>query len=174
LAAISGCTLSAPRTPGNVFKMVSRVGEFQDKVNGANAILSADISNRSHAESTILRKERLPRMNVVDGLTTIRERLVAQNANPKTLTYVDVFIKRAQTPGASNAASASLTQLVKMLLRTPGSQDNTVIYNDFARLEESLTNAASDFMARKAAEDAKPVPKTKKYYKDLKDKDLKE
>ena len=113
-------------------------------------------------------------MNVVDGLTTIRERLVAQNANPKTLTYVDVFIKRAQSPGASNAASASLTQLVKMLLRTPGSQDNTVIYNDFARLEESLTNAASDFMARKAAEDAKPVPKTKKYYKDLKDKDLKE
>jgi len=113
-------------------------------------------------------------MNVVDGLTTIRERLVAHNAKPDTLCYVVVFIKRAQTPGASNAASASLTQLVKMLLRTPGSQDNTVIYNDFARLEESLTNAASDFMARKAAEDAKPVPKTKKYYKDLKDKDAKE
>lgn len=112
-------------------------------------------------------------MNVVDGLTTIRERLEAQNANPKTLSYVDVFIKRAQTPGASAAASASLTQLVKMLLRTPGSQDNTVIYNDLARLEESLTTSASEYMARKAAEDAKPVPKTKKYYKDLKDKESK-
>jgi hypothetical protein len=29
-------------------------------------------------------------------------------------------------------------------------------------------------MARKAAEDAKPVPKTKKYYKDLKEKQAKE
>jgi hypothetical protein len=113
-------------------------------------------------------------MNVVDGLKTIRERLDEQGANPKTLSYVDIFIKRAQTPGASNAAAASLTQLVKMLMRTPGANDNTIIYNDLARLEETLTTAASDYMARKAAEDAKPVPKTKKYYKDLKEKQAKE
>jgi hypothetical protein len=113
-------------------------------------------------------------MNVVDGLKTIRERLDEQGANPKTLSYVDIFIKRAQTPGASAAAAASLTQLVKMLMRTPGANDNTIIYNDLARLEETLTNAASDYMARKAAEDAKPVPKTKKYYKDLKEKQAKE
>lgn len=113
-------------------------------------------------------------MNVADGLISIKERLTDQGANPKTLAYVDVFIKRAQHPGAQSAASASLTQLVKMLIRTPGANDNTVIYNDLARLEESLTTAASDYMARKAAEDAKPVPKTKKYYKDLKEKKAKE
>ena len=60
LAAISGRTLSAPRTPGNVYKMVSRERDFQDRAIGANAILSPVILNRSQAESTILRKERLP------------------------------------------------------------------------------------------------------------------
>jgi hypothetical protein len=113
-------------------------------------------------------------MNVVDGLKTIRERLDEQGADPKTLSYVEIFIKRAQTPGASNAAAASMTQLVKMLMRTPSANDNTIIYNDLARLEDTLTTAASDYMARKAAEDAKPVPKTKKYYKDLKEKQTKE
>ena len=62
----------------------------------------------------------------------------------------------------------------RMVMRTPGANDNTVIYNDLARLEETLTTAASDYMARKAAEEAKPVPKTKKYYKELKEKQAKE
>ena len=44
-----------------------------------------------------------------------------------------------------------------MLMRTPGANDNTIIYNDLARLEDTLTSAASDYMARKAAEDAKPA-----------------
>jgi hypothetical protein len=113
-------------------------------------------------------------MNVVDGLQTIRGRLEEQGANPKTLSYVDVFIKRAQTPGAGNASAASLTQLVKMLLRTPGSQDNTVIYNDLARLEESMVTSSAEYMARKAAEDAKPLPKSKKYYQELKEKQKKQ
>jgi len=109
-------------------------------------------------------------MNVVDGLTTIKERLIDQGANEKTLRYVDIFIERAKTPGASNAGSPSLIQLMTLLMRNPIANGNTVIYNDLARLEESLKNVASDYAARKAAEDAKPVPKTKKYYKDLKEK----
>jgi hypothetical protein len=113
-------------------------------------------------------------MNVVDGLKVVRDRLDEQGANPKTLQYVDLFIKRASTPGASGASAQSLAQLVRMLMRTPGANDSTVIYNDLARLEESMANAAAEYQAQKAAEDARPVPKTKKYYKDLKDKDKKQ
>ena len=81
----------------------------------------------------------------------------------------------AEVPAPMSATSLDpYGQLVKMLMRTPGANDNTVIYNDLARLEETLTTAASDYMARKAAEDSKPVPKTKKYYKELKEKQAKE
>jgi hypothetical protein len=113
-------------------------------------------------------------MNVVDGLQTIRARLDEQGANAKTLAYVDIFIKRAQTPGAGSASAASLTQLVKMLLRTPGSNDNTIIYNDLARLEETLTSSAAELAAKRAAEEAKPLPKSKKYYQELKEKQKKQ
>lgn len=113
-------------------------------------------------------------MRVVDGLQTIRGRLEEQGANPKTLSFVDVFIKRAQTPGAESATAASLSQLVKMLLRSPASQDTTVIYNDLAKLEESMTAASNEYQARKALEDAKPLPKTKKYYQELKEKQKKQ
>ncbi len=113
-------------------------------------------------------------MNVVDGLTTIRERLEEQDANEKTIKYVDIFIERAKTPGASNAGSPSLVQLMTLLMRNPIANGNTVIYNDLARLEESLRRSASDIAARRAEEESKPVPKTKKYYKDLKAKQAKE
>ena len=113
-------------------------------------------------------------MNVIDGLTTIKERLTDQGANEKTLKYLDIFIERAKTPGASNAGSPSLIQLMTLLMRNPIAQGNTIIYNDLARLEESLKNVAATRAAQRAAEEAKPVPKTKKYYKDLKEKQAKE
>lgn len=113
-------------------------------------------------------------MNVVDGLTTIKERLEEQDANEKTLKYLDIFIERAKTPGASNAGSPSLVQLMTLLMRNPIAAGNTVIYNDLARLEDTLKRSATDIAARRAAEDARPVPKTKKYYKDLKDKQTKD
>ena len=113
-------------------------------------------------------------MNVVDGLTTIKERLADQGANEKTLKYVDVFLERAKTPGASNAGSPSLVQLMSLLMRNPIANGNTTIYNDLARLEESLKSSASDIAARRAAEEARPIPKTKKYYKDLKEKQSKD
>ncbi|MCC6705248.1 MAG: hypothetical protein IT334_10260 [Thermomicrobiales bacterium] len=113
-------------------------------------------------------------MNVIDGLTTIKERLDEQGANEKTLKYLDIFIERAKTPGASNAGSPTLIQLMTLLMRNQIAQGNTIIYNDLARLEETLRNAASDIAARKAAEDARPVPKSKKYYKELKEKQAKD
>ena len=113
-------------------------------------------------------------MNVIDGLTTIKDRLSEQGANEKTLKYLDIFIERAKTPGASNAGSPSLIQLMTLLMRNKIAADNTIIYNDLARLEETLKNNASDAAARRAAEEARPIPKTKKYYKDLKEKQAKE
>ena len=113
-------------------------------------------------------------MNVVDGLQTIRGRLEEQGANPKTLSYVDIFIKRAQTPGANAASVGSLGQLVGMLLRNKIAQDDTIIYNDLARLEEAMNISSAAYMARKAAEDAKPLPKSKKYYQELKEKQKKQ
>lgn len=113
-------------------------------------------------------------MRVVDGLQTIRGRLEEQGASPKTLSYVDVFIKRAQTPGVESVTVPSLSQLVKMLLRNKGAQDTTAIYNDLAKLEETMNASSSEYQARKAAEDAKPLPKTKKYYQELKEKQKKQ
>ena len=112
-------------------------------------------------------------MNVTEGLRTIRERLIEKNADPATIDVVDLIMKRAALPAAASASTNSLLQLVRMLARTPAANANVRIYNDFVGLEEELDVAATAVRDRKAAEDAKPVPKTKKYYKDLKDREKK-
>lgn len=112
-------------------------------------------------------------MNVLDGLRTIRERLIERNADPATIAVVDQIMKRAALPAAASASSNSLLQLVRMLARTPAANANVKIYNDLVGLEEELDVAASAVRERKAAEESKPVPKTKKYYKDLKEREKK-
>ena len=112
-------------------------------------------------------------MNVLDGLQTIRERLVENGADPATLATVDLFIKRAALPAAKNAAAASSLQLVRMLMRTPDANSNVRVYNDLVRLEEEMEGSAAQAQARREAEDAKPVPKTRKYYKELKEREKK-
>jgi uncharacterized membrane-anchored protein len=112
-------------------------------------------------------------MNVLDGLQGIRERLVENDANPATLATVDLFIKRASLPAAKNASAGSQLQLVRMLMRTADSNSNVRIYNDLVRLEEELEAGAAQAQARRAAEDAKPVPKTKKFYKEQKEREKK-
>jgi hypothetical protein len=112
-------------------------------------------------------------VNVLEGLQTIRARLVENNADPATLTVVDAIMKRAALPAAQPANAQSLTQLVRMLMRTPASDSNPRIYNDFAGLEEQLETAGAAFRDRQALEDSKPVPKTKKFYKEQKEKQKK-
>jgi hypothetical protein len=109
-------------------------------------------------------------MNVLEGLREIRERLVANNAERATLDAVDQIIRRAALPAASQASSQSLLQLVRMLMRTPLANNNTRVYNDFVRLEEELDSAAASVRAQRAEEEARPVPKTKKFYKEQKQK----
>ncbi len=113
------------------------------------------------------------KVNVLDGLQNIRERLVENDAETATLATVDLFIKRASLPAAKNASVNSQLQLVRMLMRTPESNTNVRVYNDFVRLEEELEGKAVEAAARREAEDAKPVPKTKKFYKDQKEREKK-
>lgn len=101
-------------------------------------------------------------MRVTDGLGTIRERLAGNNAIAQTLSMVDNYLNRAQ---GTDASAPSLTHLVRMLMRTPEAHKNSGIYNDLALLEEQLNDASAIMMAERAREEAKPIPKDKKFYK---------
>lgn len=113
-------------------------------------------------------------MNVREGLEQIRGRLIANDANPATLQCVDGITRRAALPAAAPASAQSLVQLVRMLMRTPAANSDVRVYNDLVRLEEELESAGVAARERQALEDAKPVPKTKKYYKDLKERQQKQ
>jgi hypothetical protein len=110
-------------------------------------------------------------VNVLEGLQTIRIRLVENGAAPETLALVDAIMKRAALPAAAPAAAQSLLQLTRMLARTPVASANITVYNDLLRLEEDLQGAAQDYHERAAAEAAKPVPKTKKHYKQIRERE---
>lgn len=101
-------------------------------------------------------------MRVTDGLTTIRERLAQNGAIPQTLSMVDTYIERAR---GTDASAPSLTQLVKMLMRTPEAHKNSAVYNDLTLIEEQLNTATAAAMAEREREDARPMPKDKKFYK---------
>jgi hypothetical protein len=101
-------------------------------------------------------------MRVVDGLTIIRERLVANNAVPQTLTSVDAYIRRAE---GTDANAPSLVQLVRMLMRTQEAHKSSAVYNDLALLEEQMAASAAEAMAERAREESRPLPKDKKFYK---------
>jgi hypothetical protein len=112
-------------------------------------------------------------MNVLEGLQTIRRRLEENGANQASLDLVDQIMKRASLPAARSADAQSLIQLVRMLMRSPVSASNVRVYNDFVRLEEEIETASAAHRERQALEDAKPVPKTKKYYKEIKEREKK-
>jgi len=104
-------------------------------------------------------------MNVQEGLQQIRDRLVEQDANAATLKLVDGIMQRASLPAAASATAGSLLQLVRMLMRSPQAGSNPVVYNDLVRIEADLEERAAEFRERQAVEEARPVPKLKKYYK---------
>ncbi|MBA2595387.1 MAG: hypothetical protein H0V00_02055 [Chloroflexia bacterium] len=110
-------------------------------------------------------------MNVLEGLQSIRVRLVENGAAPETLALVDTIMQRAALPAASSASTQSLLQLARMLARSPAASNNMTVYNDLMRLEEDLQSSAVQYRERLEAEEAKPVPKTKKYYRELKERE---
>ncbi len=110
-------------------------------------------------------------VKVTEGLQIIRQRLVENGATPETLTLVDTIMQRAALPAAAAASTQSLLQLVRMLARSPVASNNIAVYNDLLRLEEDLQSAAAQYHERMQAEESKPIPKTKKHYKQLKERE---
>jgi len=109
-------------------------------------------------------------MNVVDGLKEIRSRLVENGASDKTITLVDGVLKRASLPGAAGASANSMLQLTRMLLRTPVAADDAEVYDDLIQIEAGLENRAAEIRQQRAEEEARPMPKSKKFYKEQKSK----
>lgn len=107
-------------------------------------------------------------MSLIHGLSQVRMRLWENDASAATLGLVDTIIKRASDPAASSAASQSQLQLVRMLMRTPVANDNSQVFNDLAQLEEELEASAEQFRSERDVLDARPLPKSKKFYKDQK------
>lgn len=110
-------------------------------------------------------------MNVTQGLQEIRSRLVDNGANPKSLKLVDTIMERAALPAAQQASAGSLLQLVRMLMRSAVSNADPLVYNDFVRLESELETYSDAARLQREADEARPLPKTKKFYKDQKKKD---
>lgn len=110
-------------------------------------------------------------MKVQEGLQEIRERLQDNDARPETLKLVDAIMQRASLPAASGASATSLTQLVRMLMRSPVANSSPAVYNDLVKLEADMETKAEEFRALREEEEGRPMPKTKKYYKDLKKKE---
>lgn len=110
-------------------------------------------------------------MNILLALERIRERLEANQARPETLRLVDVIEQSASQPGADRAQVRSLLELVRRMMRTPVANSNVGVYDDLAVLEEQLATAAAEAAARREAEASRPLPKSKKYYKELRERE---
>lgn len=103
-------------------------------------------------------------MNVRDGLVQIRAHLVERDARTETLDLVDSMIKRASSPGADKA-QASLVQIVGLLSRTPVAHANIRVYDELMELQDELGANAQQRAAEAAAESSRPLPKSRKYYR---------
>lgn len=113
-------------------------------------------------------------MNILNALERVRDRLQNNGARPETINLVKTIEKTASTPGADRAQVRSVTDLVRRLMRTPVANQNVGVYDDLAVLEEQLEAETAGLMERRAEEEAKPMPKSRKYYKQMKEKEERE
>lgn len=119
-------------------------------------------------------KEKGSSVNLVEGLSRIRDSLVKNRAQPATLAVVDTVIANADAmQGGGDARVQSLLQVTRMLQRTPAASANVAIYNDLTLIEQQLTVQAQVTAREREAEAAKPLPKSKKFYKEQKERQQK-
>lgn len=107
-------------------------------------------------------------MNVKEGLTEIRARLIENGAQRETVKMVEMILQRAALPAASGATATSMLQLVRMLMRNAVSNSNPAVYNDLVKLESQLETRAEEYRALREEDErmANPKnPKPKKFYK---------
>ncbi len=107
-------------------------------------------------------------MRLADALDIIRERLITNSAQPQTLRVVETYRRKA---AAADVVVPSLTKTLTMLMRTPETNDDSSIYNDFVLLEEQFQRVTAIAQAEREREDNRPAPKLKKEYKAQRDKD---
>jgi predicted RNA-binding Zn ribbon-like protein len=112
-------------------------------------------------------------MYLVDALQRVRQRLVENEARLETIQLVDSVLRTAERQGGEQAQVRSLLELVRRLMRTPAANANVGIYDDLAVLEEQLVTAAAQAAATRETEESRPLPKPKKYYRQLKEKQRK-
>lgn len=111
-------------------------------------------------------------MNLVEGLERVRTMLEANGAEPATLRAVDMIMLNAdKVSGGADARAQSLLQITKMLMRTPVANQDVRVYNDLAKIEQQLTVRADTVARERAAEAEKPMPKSKKFYKQQKERE---
>ncbi|GBD20244.1 hypothetical protein HRbin28_00684 [bacterium HR28] len=110
-------------------------------------------------------------MYLTDALQRIRQRLVENRARPETLALVDRVLATAERAGGEQAQVRSLLELVRRLMRTPEANSNVAIYDDLAVLEEQLAQQAAQAAAARAQQEERPLPKPKKYYRELKERE---
>lgn len=111
-------------------------------------------------------------MNLVEGLERVRLMLEGNGAEPATLRVVDTIRANAdKVSGGGDARAQSLLQITKMLMRTPAADRDVRVYNDLAKIEQQLTVRADTMARERAVEEERPLPKSKKFYKQQKERE---
>ncbi len=105
-------------------------------------------------------------MNIADSMINLRQRLAARHARPGTLAMVDKYLQMAEQVGGSEHSSP--LKVLHRLMRTPEASRDVGIYDDLVGLEAELEEARQETAREREAMESRPLPKTKKYYKQRK------
>ena len=111
-------------------------------------------------------------MNAYEQLEAIRDQLEQNGASEDSIDLVDKFIKRAESE-RNSSTSFSQMMMLRHLLRQREAIDNLAIYNDLQEIIDGVDNrrAADDDDVRPAYEDNERHPRSRQYYKTLKEKE---
>lgn len=110
-------------------------------------------------------------MNAYEQLEAIRDQLEQNGASEDSIELVDKFIKRAESE-RNSSTSFSRMMMLRHLLRQREAIDNFAIYNDLQEIMDDVDGRrSSDDDARPAYEDTERHPRSRQYYKALKEKE---
>ncbi|HTI14592.1 MAG TPA: hypothetical protein VL461_08505 [Dictyobacter sp.] len=114
-------------------------------------------------------------MNLYEQLLTVRERLENIGAHDDSMDLVEQLIKKAEST-KNDRTSISQVQVLRHMLRMPGTLDNYNVYNDLQELiseRDETEIAAKEDAAPAAYVDTERHPKPKSFYKARKEKEKK-
>jgi hypothetical protein len=102
-------------------------------------------------------------MNIAENMIRLQQRLIERRAKPQTVAMLDRYISLAEQMGGNEYTSQ--LRVLQRLMRAPEAAKDTSIYNDLVGLEEELEGIREQNAREREAFEARPIPKTKKYYK---------